>query len=72
VGLQVPILIGGSVVMEQIFCLPGVGRLMIDAINKRDYIVISGINVVLASVVLISNLMVDLTYGYLDPRVQYR
>ena len=72
VGLQVPILIGGAVVMEQIFCLPGVGRLMIDAINKRDYVVISGINVVLASVVLLNNLMVDLTYGYLDPRVQYR
>jgi len=72
VGLQVPILIGGAVVIEQIFCLPGVGRLMIDAINKRDYVVISGINVVLASVVLVNNLMVDLTYGYLDPRVQYR
>jgi len=72
VGLQVPILIGGAVVIEQIFCLPGVGRLMIDAINKRDYVVISGINVILASVVLVNNLMVDLTYGYLDPRVQYR
>ena len=45
---------------------------MIDAINKRDYVVISGINVILASVVLVNNLMVDLTYGYLDPSVQYR
>jgi len=72
VGLQVPILIGGAVIIEQIFVLPGVGRLMIDAINKRDYVVISGINVVLASVVLVNNLLVDLTYAYLDPRVQYR
>ena len=72
VGLQVPILIGGAVILEQIFVLPGVGRLMIDAINKRDYIVISGINVVLASFVLVNNLLVDLTYAYLDPRVQYR
>jgi len=64
--------IAGSVVIEQIFNLPGMGRLMIEALNKRDYPVISGINLVLAGGVLLINLGIDLTYGYLDPRVQYR
>ena len=58
--------------MEQIFGLPGIGRLLIQAVNRRDYPVISGVNLVLASFVLIINLLVDLTYGYLDPRVRYR
>ncbi|MFH1382756.1 MAG: ABC transporter permease [Chloroflexota bacterium] len=71
VGIQLGILIGGSVVLEQIFVLPGVGRLLIEALNKRDYPVISGINVVLSIFVLFMNLIVDLMYGYLDPRVRY-
>ena len=71
VGLQVPILIGGAVIIEQIFSLPGIGRLMLDAITRRDYPIISGINVILALFVLGSNLVVDLMYGYLDPRIQY-
>jgi len=72
IGMQIPILIGGSVIMEQIFCLPGIGRLLILSLNTRDYPVISGINVMLASAILVINLVVDITYGYLDPRVQYR
>ena len=72
VGLQVPILIGGTVIVEQIFNLPGIGRLMLEALGKRDYPIISGINVVLASFVLIVNLLVDLTYAYIDPRIRYR
>ncbi len=72
VGMMVPMLIGGLVVIEQIFCLPGMGRLMIEALNKRDYPVVSGINVMLACVILVVNLVVDLTYGYLDPRVHYK
>jgi peptide/nickel transport system permease protein len=72
IGLQMPIVIGGTVIIEQIFALPGMGRLMLDAINNRDYTVVSGINLLLASFVLINNLMVDLTYGYLDPRIRYR
>ena len=72
VGLQVPILIGGTVIVEQIFNLPGIGRLMLDALGKRDYPIISGINVILASFVLIVNLLVDLTYAYIDPRIRYR
>lgn len=72
VGMQIPILIGGAVITEQIFVLPGVGRLVVEAVNKRDYVVISGINVVLASVVLATNLIIDLTYAWMDPRVHYK
>lgn len=72
VGIQMPVLIGGSVVIEQIFNLPGIGRLMIQTLNERDYTVISGLNLTVAVVVMSINLLVDLTYGWLDPRVQYK
>jgi peptide/nickel transport system permease protein len=72
IGLQLPVTISGSVVLEKIFCLPGIGWLIIDAINSRDYAIISGINLFLATFVLIINLFVDVTYAWLDPRVQYR
>ena len=72
VGTQIPILIGGEVILETIFVLPGIGLLLIEALNRRDYPVISGINLFVATVVLTVNLVVDLTYAYLDPRVQYK
>jgi peptide/nickel transport system permease protein len=72
IGMQLPLLIGGSVIIENIFCLPGVGALMVRVINNRDYIVLSGINIVMATAVLIINLLVDITYSYLDPRVHYQ
>ena len=72
IGLQLPMLVAGSVVIESIFCLPGVGRLMISALNKRDYPIISAINPLVASVILVINLVVDLTYAYLDPRIRYK
>lgn len=72
IGLQVPVLIGGSVIMERIFNLPGIGRLMIDALGQRDYPVISGVNIVMATAVLVINLVVDVVYAYLDPRISYR
>ncbi len=71
IGLQMPILIGGSVIMENIFGLPGLGRLMLDALRDRDYPVVSGINLTFAAAVMGINLMVDLIYAYLDPRVRY-
>lgn len=71
VGLQVPILVGGTVVLEQIFCLPGVGRLLLEALNKRDYPIVSGVNVFLSLFIIIVNLLVDLTYGWLDPRIKF-
>jgi len=71
VGMQLPVLIGGVVIIEQIFSLPGIGRYLFEAVNRRDYPIISGINLVIASVVLVVNLLVDLTYAYLDPRIRY-
>ncbi len=72
VGMSLPMLVAGAVVTEQIFALPGVGRYLVDAINRRDYPIISGVNLIVATAVLICNLGVDLAYGWLDPRVQYR
>lgn len=72
IGILFAVVLGGSVVVEQIFCLPGMGLFIIQALNKRDYPIISGINLFLAGVVLIVNLAVDLSYAYLDPRVQYK
>ena len=71
VGLQVPIIVGGSVIMEQMFAIPGLGRLMIDALFDRDYPIISGINLFFAVAVMVINLLVDVLYAYLDPRVHY-
>jgi peptide/nickel transport system permease protein len=71
VGIVVPIVLGGTVVIEQIFALPGVGLLMYDALTFRDYPVISGVNLFLATIVIVCNLVVDLTYAWLDPRIQY-
>ena len=71
IGLQLPILVGGAVIMENIFNLPGLGRLLVDALNRRDYPVVSGINLVFATMVIGVNLMIDLIYPYLDPRVRY-
>ena len=71
VGMQFPILVGGSVIMENIFNLPGLGRLMVMALIERDYPVVSGVNLFFAAAVVGINLMIDLIYPYLDPRVRY-
>jgi peptide/nickel transport system permease protein len=72
IGGQLPMVIGGAVIIEQIFNLPGIGRLMLTALNQRDYPMISAINLFLSMGVLIINLFVDMTYGWLDPRISYR
>ena len=69
--MQLPLLVGGAVIMENIFNLPGLGRLMLVALNERDYPVVSGINLFFATAVLGINLLIDLIYPYLDPRVRY-
>ena len=65
-------LIGGSVIMEQIFCLPGLGRYFIDALNQRDYPIISALNTITATGIIFVNIAVDLSYAWLDPRIQYK
>ena len=69
-GLQVTFLIGGSVITEQIFALPGLGSLLLEAIGSRDYPIVQGIVVVVGVLVMLTNLLVDLSYGFLDPRVR--
>ena len=71
IGMQLPLLVGGSVIIENIFNLPGIGRLMVDALNDRDYPVVSGVNLFFAAGVVGVNLLIDLIYPYLDPRVRY-
>ena len=71
VGMQLPILVGGSVIIENIFNLPGLGRLMLDALNDRDYPVVSAVNLFFATVVVFVNLLTDLLYASLDPRIRY-
>ena len=70
VGLFVPIVIGGTVILERIFDIPGVGQLLLLAVQDRDYPVITGIFLVVGVFVILVNLMVDLSYGLLDPKVR--
>ena len=70
-GLQLPILVGGAVIMENIFNLPGIGRLLVNALNERDYPMVSGVNLFFATGVVLLNLLIDLIYAFLDPRVRY-
>ena len=65
IGLQLPILVGGAVIIENIFNLPGLGRLMLVALNDRDFPVVAGINLVFGSAVMGINLMIDLVYAVL-------
>ncbi|MEE8325678.1 MAG: ABC transporter permease, partial [candidate division NC10 bacterium] len=71
VGSRLAVLVGGTVIIEQIFVLPGMGRLIIDAITQRDYTIVSAVMIFFASIMVFINLVVDLTYGFLDPRVRY-
>jgi peptide/nickel transport system permease protein len=71
VGLNLGALIGGTVIIEQIFALPGVGQMLLQAINTRDFVVVQAAVVVFALVAVLANLFVDLMYAVLDPRIRY-
>jgi peptide/nickel transport system permease protein len=71
IGIGVALLIGGVVITETVFNIPGVGRLVVDAISKRDYPIIQGVILLFSGVYVVVNLMVDLTYTFLDPRIRY-
>ena len=71
VGIQLPYLIGGAVIIEQIFSLPGIGRFMLESIADREYTLVSGINLLTATAAVLVNLVIDLSYAYADPRVRY-
>jgi len=71
-GLQFGYLLGGAVITESVFAWPGVGRLVVLAIQQRDYPVVQGVVMILALIFVGINLFVDLTYGMLDPRIRYQ
>lgn len=72
IGLQVGIVIGGSAIIETIFNLPGMGRLMVSAVTARDYPVVQAVTLLTSLFVVAVNFVVDLLYGFLDPRIRYR
>jgi peptide/nickel transport system permease protein len=71
-GLQLGTLIGGAVITEYVFALPGVGRLVVDAVFARDYPLVQGVILLIAVGFIASNLLVDLLYGWIDPRIRIR
>jgi len=71
VGLQIGYLIGGAVIIENVFTLPGVGRLVVQAIEQRDYPLVQSVIFVVAALVVVINLLVDLCYAWIDPRIRY-
>ncbi len=72
VGLQTPLYIGGSVIIEAIFRLPGVGHFFFEALTRLDYPVVQSVNLIVAAMVVGLNLLIDLSYAFLDPRIRYR
>jgi peptide/nickel transport system permease protein/oligopeptide transport system permease protein len=71
IGLQFGALLGGAVLTEFVFSWPGVGRLLVDSIFARDYPVVQGVVLMLAVAFIVVNLLVDLLYAYVDPRIRY-
>jgi peptide/nickel transport system permease protein len=72
VGLQIGGLLGGTVITETIFALPGIGRLIVDSIFRRDFPLVQGAVLFVAVAFLVTNLLVDLLYAFLDPRIRYQ
>jgi peptide/nickel transport system permease protein len=70
-GMGISVIFGGSVLIEQVFNIPGMGRLAVDSLFQHDYTYVQGITLVMTGIVVLSNLLVDLSYGWLDPRVRY-
>ncbi|MYI82058.1 MAG: ABC transporter permease [Chloroflexi bacterium] len=71
IGLSVATLLGGSVIMESIFGLPGLGRLMLEAIREREFEMIQSVVLLVGVFVMLVNLSVDLVYGFLNPQIRY-
>jgi peptide/nickel transport system permease protein len=72
IGYQLPVLVGGAVIIENIFDLPGMGRLLTDATTSRDYPIVTGVVLIISVVLVFINLIIDLSYGFLDPRIHYK
>jgi peptide/nickel transport system permease protein len=72
VGLSLPVLVGGAVLTETVFAWPGIGRLAVGAVFERDYPIIMGVNLLVAAIVIGANLLTDIAYCLIDPRITYR
>ena len=72
IGLQLPIVVAGSVVLENIFMVPGIGRYVVQASTQYDFPIMQSVVVMVATVIMVSNLAVDVSYGWLDPRIRFR
>jgi ABC-type dipeptide/oligopeptide/nickel transport system permease component len=70
-GMQVPQILGGEVLIESVYNIPGMGRLAVDAVLSLDYALIQAIILLIAVMVVMANLVVDICYGWLDPRIRY-
>jgi peptide/nickel transport system permease protein len=70
-GVQMGYLLGGAVITEEVFTLPGVGRLLLWAVFQRDYPLVQGTILFISALFMVSNLLVDLVYAYVDPRIRY-
>ena len=71
-ALEVPILLGGTVIIERIFDIPGMGRYVLDTLDRRDYVSVQSLTLVFAGIIMTLNLAVDLSYRWMDPRIRYR
>jgi peptide/nickel transport system permease protein len=71
IGLQVAFIFGGSVLIESVFNINGIGRLITQAVQNQDYLIVQAVTLIIAIMVVISNLIVDISYGWLDPRIRY-
>ncbi len=72
IGIQLPVLLGGTLIIESIFNVPGVGRYLVSSISQKDYPVVQSVNLVLAVFIVLINIAVDVTYGVIDPRIRFR
>jgi peptide/nickel transport system permease protein len=71
IGLSIPEVVGAAVVTESVFSWPGLGLMLTEAVTQRDFLLIMGITIILATVVLLANLIADVAYGVADPRIRY-
>ncbi len=71
IGVQVPLLISGSVVLESIFGLPGVGLMLLSGLLQREYLAVLAVNLIIAALIVVTNFVVDIAYSFLDPRIRY-
>jgi len=70
-GIGLGLMVGGQVVIEQVFAIPGIGRLLITSVFNQDYQVVQSTTLIIAFIVIVVNLIVDISYGWFDPRIRY-